>query len=417
MGTLHIICIAYPVPKDYNLTMKFDVIITKIGSAKAKNIIARHIAHDPSISLQKALSMIESLPIIYLSGVSQDEALQQIRQLEKIQVSAKLVELQSSPLHQVKATPFVPAHDAIPQEIPPTQPAGVIQKSIPPAAIPSISTSPAVANGMKKKFIILSILCAAIAGTAVVFFTPREKFDWVRVFFLEDSKNGFAQGPGASSQHEVKTKAGAQSLHSTNDVIHNASGLSAPDTALPDTDNILTAHFNDSMIKDTQKIRLSESFADSAQKAIDLIKAMSFYKFAVAFNKQNKNAWLGLRNIYTIAHFSDEAKKTENQMKRMFGDDVFSLQKIVEPYGTMQSALQTEAGVFRLEYQSKTVDDNVVNEAFALAQTLRLQCNCKAISLYIHTASENGTLVYIPSGDVPASLDDFKKAAKITRVH
>jgi hypothetical protein len=392
--------------------MKFDIVITHIGSTKAKNIIARHLAHDPSISLQKAMSMLENPPVVYMTGVLKEDAQYQLRQLEKIQVTAKLIEVQLAPLLPHAAVPFVPEHTAAPPQAPAIQPPHPTPHSVLEPVIPLVTSatpSPVAGAGdgagmSRNRIIAITLVIAVIAVIVIVFFALRGSFDWGHAFNLDWSKSGLVTGENPPKKPDAKK---AKPLENKFD-----SGEKRPaGEERPDNDS--SAEGRDEAT-DEQKFK-AESCVDSGKNAPQLSQAISFYQLAIAFNKKNLNAWYALHDAYLSAQMTSDAEKTETMMRRTFGDNIFSVAKILQPFGTVSTTSLTRDGIYRVEYRPRESNPGKnLADSYLLAKALKNSCLCNAISLYARTSAGKGMLVYVRTESFPASFEEYKASANIT---
>jgi len=390
--------------------MKFDVIITHIGSPKAKNIIARHLAHDPSISLQKALSLLETPPIVYMTGLLKDDALYQVRQLEKIQVSAKCVEVQLGPLLPHAVAPFVPEHaaslDPPPQPVQHpgmTKPVPVTEPALPSSGAPaSQNASPAI-RMTKKNIIVVSSVCVAIVITAITVLALKGAFNWGHAFALDWSKSGLVSADSQPKKTDTKKTKPERGTTGSIDTANDRDKNSGPDSTLdPDEPS------------DELKGK-AEACVDSGKNSRDLAQSVAFYQLAIAFNKRNVTAWYALHDAYVSANMSSEAETTDKAMRKLFGDNIFSVAKIIEPFGTAISTSLTRDGIYRVEYQSRESNPSKgLADSYLLVKALKNSCLCSAISMYARTTAGKGMLVYVRTESFPASFEEFKASANIT---
>ena len=163
----------------------------------------------------------------------------------------------------------------------------------------------------------------------------------------------------------------------------------------------------------------SQAFIDSAKARPDVREAVSFYKMALSFNKRNIDAWYGLINAYTQASMPEEADKARADMKKIFGDGVFSIAQAVGRFGDLLDLSATDEGTFRVEYRSRQTGQNeLIHESFLLGKALAVQCRCTAISLYIHSAGDKGdsagALVFFKTSPLPLTFEGFQSAAAVT---
>jgi hypothetical protein len=396
--------------------MKFDIIITHIGNPKAKNIIAHHLAHDPSISLQKAMSMLENPPVVYMTSVLKDDAQYHMRQLEKIQVTAKLVEVQLAPFLPHAAAPFVPEHGApLPQQsaqpaqqvspaaAQPVRPAArsIAEPVEPPADTPTPGVSEPGSGMTKSKIIAITSISAALLVITFTILALRGTFNWGHAFTLDWSKSGIVSGDNPSKQANAKKPKTGRGKQDPADKKNGGDGSLGNDSA-------------EDQATEEQKSK-AEACVDSGKKAPDISEAISFYQLAIAFNKRNVNAWYALHDAYVSAQMSNEAEKTNKAMRQLFGDNIFSIAKIMEPFGSATSTSLTRDGIYRVEYQARESDPaKNLADSYLLVKALRSSCLCNALSLYARTSAGKGMLVYIRTESFPASFDEFKASANIT---
>jgi hypothetical protein len=390
--------------------MKFDIIITHIGSDKAKSIIARHLAHDPSISLQKALSMLENPPVVYMTGVLKDDAQYHVRQLEKIQVRAKLVEVQLAPLLPHTVPQFVPGHAAAPAP-PPAQPAQPPHPATRPPPEPVHSVVPAPGGGnngsgaamTRNKIIVLTSVAATLLVSVVVILAIKGTFNWGHAFALDWSKAGLVSGDSLSRKADAKKpKPDRRSRDSA--VKKDEAGTSPGTDSAADADEV----------SDEQKGK-ADACVDSGKNAQGISQAISFYQLAIAFNKRNVNAWYALHDTYIAAQMNKEADKTDSAMRRLFGDNIFSVAKIMEPFGAVTSTSLTRDGIYRVEYRTRESNPaKNLADSYLLVKALKNSCLCNAISLYARTSAGKGMLVYIRTESFPATFDEYKASANVT---
>jgi hypothetical protein len=399
-----------PVSAPYNQGMKFDIIITHIGNPKAKNIIARHLAHDPSISLQKAMSMLENPPVVYMTGIMKDDAQYHVRQLEKIQVSAKLVEVQLAPLLPHAAAPSMPEHAAS-TTAPPSKPA---QPSLPlphPAAgnVHSAGNAPVAENAgpaegiTRNRIVVISSVSAALLAIVIVILALNGTFDWNHAFALDWSKAGLVSPDGVKKNPADKKAKRERGKADSSVTKNNFADQGGQDSSGETTE-----------VSDEEKGR-AEACVDSGKNASDITQAISFYQLAIAFNKRNVNAWYALHDAFVAAQMSKDAEKTDAMMRHLFGDNIFSIARIMEPFGTVKSTSLTRDGIYRVEYQARESDPaRNLADSYLLVKALKTSCLCSALSLYARTSAGKGMLVYIRTESFPSSFDEYKASANIT---
>jgi hypothetical protein len=406
--------------------MKYDVLITHIGNPKAKNIIAHHLAHDPSTSLQKALSLLENPPVVYMTGLLKDDALYQVKQLEKIQVTAKLVEVQLAPLRPHTVAPFAPEHGApLPQQ--PVQHTQQVSPAAPPSPQPvqpqhpapnhvaepapkTAADTPAAAGGAgswikmtKNQIIAVSSVSAALLVLVIVIFALKGTFDWGHAFTLDWSKAGLVSSDVNTKKTDIKKAKQERKRPDSADKKKNPAAPVSQDTG------------GETEEATEEQASKAEAYINSGKNAADISQAMAFYQLAIAFNKRNVNAWYALHDAYASAQMDADAAKTEKEMRRLFGDNIFSVSKIIEPFGAVRSMSMTRDGIYRVEYQPRESNQGkILFDSYLLTKSLQKSCLCNAISLYARTSGGKGMLVYVRTESFPASFEEYKASANIT---
>ncbi|NLE01729.1 MAG: hypothetical protein GX640_17835, partial [Fibrobacter sp.] len=90
--------------------MYFNLIITGFKNPRAKTVVARHLAHTPTISLQKALAMVENPPFEYMKDLSVKDLQEQCSQLVKMGILYKVEEV------TIQLNESIPTPVPIPQD-------------------------------------------------------------------------------------------------------------------------------------------------------------------------------------------------------------------------------------------------------------------------------------------------------------
>jgi len=383
--------------------MKYDILITHVPTPKAKNIIARHLAHTPSISMQKALSMLDNPPVVYLTNMTRQDAEFQIRQLDKIQVRATLAPIKTQTTIKSTVQEFVPDHILSTILEPEDKTASVepLLSALPlvPAKRIRSQTDPRMNKFTNKKagiFIGSGVLLCAIV---FVLYMRSKDFDWNHAFSLDWTHSYLNVTDSAAKTTHESSKQTATTNGNDSEQAHGNSLTDSTSGEAPTQ----------------ERIEQAQSFVDSAKKAMDRAHAVSFYKLAIAFNKHNVNAWQALRDAYAQGMMPADAEKTEQEMKRIFGDNVLSTSSIVGRFGEAKSMAATKDGVYRVEYQSaKSGREQLLLDAYLLSKSLQQSCGCNAVSLNIHTPGHAVMLVYSRMNNLPLNFNDFKSTAQVT---
>jgi tetratricopeptide (TPR) repeat protein len=160
----------------------------------------------------------------------------------------------------------------------------------------------------------------------------------------------------------------------------------------------------------------STDFTDSASiYNEDYGKAVAFYKLAISFNKYNYRAWYGLVNTYYSMKELKKAKKAQDEMRKLFGERVFDIGSIIQPFGELETAeLRSDSSYF-LEYTTEASSrETLVNETFQIVRALKPTCNCVSIAIFAQKSAGKGLIVHIKNDKPIFNLTDYKAAAVFT---
>jgi hypothetical protein len=268
-----------------------------------------------------------------------------------------------------------------------------------------VSGSGSGAGMTKNKIIAITAGSVAVVIIVIVILTLKGTFDWGHAFSLDWSKAGLVSGDSPSKKpdtQKTKPERGKQNSADNKNGRMQTSGDDSDVAGGPD--------------EATEELKnKAEACVDSGKNAPDISQAISFYQLAIAFNKRNVNAWYALHDAYVSAQMSNEAEKTDKTMRMLFGDNIFSVAKIMQPFGAVKSTSLTQDGIYRVEYQSRETDPlKNLADSYLLVKALRNSCLCNALSLYARTSAGKGMLVYIRTESFPASFDEYKASANIT---
>ncbi|MGE5670333.1 MAG: hypothetical protein ACM31E_02745, partial [Fibrobacterota bacterium] len=160
----------------------------------------------------------------------------------------------------------------------------------------------------------------------------------------------------------------------------------------------------------------SADFADSASAYNEDYKmAVSFYKLAISFNKYNYRAWYGLVNTYHSMNELDKAKKSQNEMKKLFGESVLDIGSIIKPFGTIETAELRSDSSYYIEYATRSSSRQaLINETYQIVRALKPTCNCVSIAIFAQKSPGRGLIVHIKSDKPFFSLTDYNSAASFT---
>lgn len=366
--------------------MRYNLTAISFNNKRAKTIIARQLAHDPSIPLQKALEMVEKPPFILLKNLTSQELEYQSEQLSRLGVKFTITEIQSSePVHQIPISlpnsdfPIKSAdlHPSTHNEVNFQKEPYALKKSS-----PLIFNDTPVQHSRKNNLIIsgaaILFIVSLIVGGIMVFSKQRHYSLKQKVLIAYNGSDPINKG---LKKETVKS----------NTVIDSRKNVSSK------------ARFESNLLVDSARIYEN-----------DYLKAINFYKIAISFNKYNIHAWFGLLNVYRSAEMKLEAQQTRDKMQEIFGNSVFSVTETVKEFGDVIDIYTTEDNVLRVEY--KTAQSSkyaILNETYTLAKAFREICNCKSISIFATTTPGSGMIVHVNTNTSLLTIDSFKNEASV----
>lgn len=361
--------------------MKYDLLVISFNNNRAKMIIARQLAHDPSISLQKAQTIVDKPPFILLKNLTPQELEFQSQQLRRMGVNFKAVELKSDTSINIPPVLLPPDDLNIKQLLQntPTVKPGKIKthtSNTVPKTIGVFEDNLQI-NKKKNYALLISVFPIIISVVLVVL-----------GFFISNKRQYNIKKTTAlitRTDHRESSKSGKSEKHSRQQI-----SAKAKKESITWTDSAI-AYQN------------------------DYLRAINFYKIAISFNKYNIKAWYGLLDIYNAAMMQEEIEQTKNKMKEIFGESIFSVSEIIKPFGKLIDSYTTDDQVFRLEYRTQqSGQHNIINETFIITKALKETCKCKAISIFASTSSAKGLIVHIKANASIATIETYKKKAVIS---
>lgn len=168
-----------------------------------------------------------------------------------------------------------------------------------------------------------------------------------------------------------------------------------------------------------QRPRNAEEAENTKEKADDLCgsdgdQATKLYRVALSFNKKNIDAWYGLLNCYKEHNMTKEIGETEAEMRKIFGPHIFSIHKMVSPYGALEEYTDSKAAAF-LRYSSFQSDDPVL-DIYKIALSVSNVCKGNKITIYATIGKEDGYLVSVKRKPFPRGFSAFKSEATIDKL-
>jgi tetratricopeptide (TPR) repeat protein len=356
-----------------------DLVITSINNDHARKVIARLICQKQSIPLQKALTITAKPPFVFVINESDELIKKVVGQYSQLGITFKIVDSSQQSSTDSSHELVHPDKVQISNTVALPQKAEHQKINHTVHHLPS-DDPPVVSDKKKKKFPVssfISLLLIIILPVILIIFSFREK----KSAFLEEYDGKVTD----TNQSKVKKTAGTRQQSSQNSI--------SPENR-----------------------EKSADFTDSADAYTeDYEKAVFFYKLAISFNKYNYRAWYGLVNTYYSMNEIDKAKKTQNEMKKLFGENVFDIGSVIKPFGELESAELRSDSSYYLEYTTNASSQQaLVNETFQIIQALKPTCNCISIAIFAQKSPGRGLIVHIKSDKPFFSLTDYKSAASFT---
>ena len=377
--------------------MKYDIFVTAFHSKGAKTLLARQIARDPSIALHDALSKVEHLPFILVHNAEKRELKTYAEQLSKLGVSFKVAESPEAPPE--KAPSIIPHTKSVDSavNIPVSGPPVPCQKEAVPLASDSTPSQPRrpvritpISNETPRRkgnHLLSSVLTIVVISIIMggLFFNRSTNRYLVKKTGTAIVKMKSSPEPAKNSQIRAVGKKSIVSGQARNEI-------------------------------SPQQKALAEANIDSARVyGADYQKAINFYKIAISFNRYNLHAWYGLINAYRNAGMSNDMRKAQSEMQELFGESVFSVSKIIEPFGLLRDVFLNNEDAYRIEYQSfKKSEQDLLSETYKIIRALQAGEFPPSISLFATTGPGSGMMVHIRGSEPIATMDSFKKNASIT---
>lgn len=370
--------------------MKFNLIVISISNTRAKKIIAHQLAHDPSIPLQKAMLMVEKPPFVLMKNLTSQELNFQSEQLSRLGVKFKAAEIKSVlPTDSNKTIPI------------PLSEGDLNAKPTGPVSIKTEKLINESKTAKRKDTFLLDETSVQYKKDNHLFITV------ISVIFALIIIAGLLTSGNRRYYNLKKT---------VKPIIS-----SSPEKSDNKTKKGNSRKSNGSSRKVVSEKAKKESilWADSAIACdSDHQKAINFYKIAISFNKYNLNAWFGLLNAYRSAKMYKEEKRTRIEMKKIFGESIFSFSEMISPYGDIIDSYTTEDNVFRLEYRTmQSEKEDALDEIYKVTRIISGICKCESISVFASSSPGKGIIVHLNKNASLLSMDSFKKDAVISFLH
>jgi hypothetical protein len=355
-----------------------DLIVTVIQNDHAKKIIARLICQKQSIPLQKALQIVSKPPFVFLINASTEEIHTSVSQLKPLGVAFKTIDSKKTTPEQSNPIPEQPLHL---KNTVSNNPPNDLKEKVHPVIqhLPSLEIP--ISKKPEKRNFISGIVLILVIGLLILL---------IIISFKKRPSSFLSEYTGTIQSTQLEKN---ESLNKKQNI---SSKMKSP--VLP-----------------VDKAK-SDNYTDSAYAQADNYnQAVKFYLMAISFNKHNYKAWYGLINTYYNMKLPEDAHKAEVEMKKLFGDTIFDVNKIVEPFGTMITAQLDQDSIYSIEYKSAASNKkSLTNETYQIIRALKPTCNCAAISIFASHTAGTGMIVHIKKMQDFYSLEEFENVASIT---
>ncbi|MBN1127829.1 MAG: hypothetical protein JXA71_02510 [Chitinispirillaceae bacterium] len=371
--------------------MNFDIVVKGFRNKGARMVVARHLVREEGITLPEALAMTGHLPVTLFRSINRVDVAVTLERYGKLGIDAEAVEtgpVQGKKARQPEALP-VPAVTIQAQgRSYPVSPATAIHHTVPdnrdPPALPAAKDSSG--RGMKRmrQAIINVTILAVILTLAVSFFFLVSRYAREKQGIAVNAKNRspFSILPESTAlvRHPLVTAIGSRQLPAA------------------------------SPARKPEDVR----YVDSAKaRGNDLESAIHFYRMAIAFNQRNINAWCGLIDAYHQNGRTADEDAARAEMKKLFGDAVGSIERIVRPFGQLTEFHYGDSGTLSVEYRTTCPNerDKLLKEIFLVARALSTAGDCSRISVFASTGGSKGLVVHCGSREGFSSFAEFEKKA------
>ena len=364
----------------YLITMRHDLIITQIQNDHAKKIIARLICQEQSIPLQKALQIVTKPPFVFLIDASEEEIQKSMVQFKPLGIIFRTID--STKISTESSVPIPDQTYFSKNSLPKNLTYDVkVKEKIQPVILHDSSLETHISNKPKKFNLIISLIILTLISLPIVL---------IRFPLKKQSSSFLSEYNGVVQSIPVENI----------------------DTSKKNQNHLNVKKQLDSPVDKTK----SNIYTDSASAHVDdYNQSVKYYLLAISFNKHNYKAWYGLINTYYNMYRPEDARKAEEEMRKLFGDVIFNINKIIEPYGTIISAESNQDSIYSIEYKSnESTKKALMNETFQIIRALKSTCNCKSISLFASHTAGTGMIVHIRKTENFISLSEFENKASIT---
>ncbi len=422
--------------------MSYNLIITHVPPPRARSVLARHIAQNPAISLQRALELLNEVPFVYSQKLSREQAARQIAGLRKmgVQLRVEESEIQNAspkdktlPEKNELESPVLKEdasqgelnepqrrlnhdspdqdnknHSELPQQTQMESYTEEVNEPKPPDSLRKTEKNQALEHGTHKAGSKLKHIDILRATDSKRVKKRTVFFRFMLVIALLGVLSLLLYHADKGKEYQIASE-GPVLVKKTN-ADNSSSSASRKKQRRVSEEKKRAQRIHVGPVRKAQSIM----YVDSAVHAADLMKRINFYKVALSFNRYNLDAWFGLINAYKEAGMIKQALDAEKQMQALFGEDIDQVHSIVGRFGRLIDVAGPNDGIYRVTYKTaKGSKSELEKETFLLARALRPNCDCTTLILYASTTKGAGLLARIPTKGFPDSFSGYKSHAKI----
>lgn len=372
--------------------MKYNLLITRIQNERTKIILARQLAQNPAISIQKANEIVESVPFTLYNNIDTEELKTHINLLKSLEVSFNVVKVTDS--SEKKPDEF--QKQVLPEQTKPEKPqnettdpldkknSGIDKKINKLSQHSSVILDQVNSREHKATTLVIGIIVVIFILIILSILGNRPKFKITKKRVLP--------------QRTVE-----QNSHSEKEGVNT--DKSSQDYKPVKREKVSNA-----------QLQKSRSFVDSASiYSNDINNAIKFYKIAISFNRYNINAWYGLVDAYKSSGMLEEMVSAKEEMLHIFGKNIFSVSDIIGQFGELEDAQMAEDGVYRIEYMTREKQkDKIFSEIYTILKALNSKGGYQQISLFAKKGPGRGMVIHINKNTSTVTLSKFRETASVT---
>lgn len=372
--------------------MKYNLVITRIQNERTKKILARQLAQNPVISIQKANEIVEAIPFTLYKNINTEELKTNINHLNSLEVSFNVVKVSDSS----EKKPDKIQKQVLPEQTKPEKPENEttdpqdkknsrIDKKIKKLSQhSSVILDQVNSREQKATTLVIGIIVVIFILIILSILGNRPKFKITKKRVLPQRT---VEQNSHSEKQGVNTDKSSQNYKPVK--------------------REKVSH---------EQLQKSRSFVDSAMTySNDINNAIKFYKIAISFNRYNVNAWYGLVDAYKSSGMLEEMVSAKEEMQHIFGKNIFSVSDIIGQFGELEDAQMAEDGVYRIEYMTREKQkDKIFSEIYTILKALHSKDGYQQISLFAKKGPGRGMVIHINKNTSTVTLSKFRETASLT---